>query len=515
MSNRRAACGVLVLFTIAGWAVVAWPSAEENALWQHLASTLFFDLLANTLKLLLGVSIATTFLGVSLAWLVSVYHFPGRKLLTWGLMLPLAIPPYILAFVAIGLLDFSGPVQTALRLWSGGASVVFPQIRSTGGVICVMTLALYPYVYLPARQAFCAHNDRRLALSQLFGHRLGFWHVALPMARPAITAGVLLVIMETLSDFGAVSIFNYDTMTTAVYKAWFGFFSLPTAARLSLFLAMTVLSWVLIASLFRTGAQYTQTGGKATPRIVLRGTGRIWASLYAGGVFFVAVILPVGQLGVWAVRNFSADFDSRYVGYLTRSVALGGMAAFACGVVALGLALFRRGRPERDWTVAIATLGYALPGPVLAVGLFIAFAVLDTPIGLALNGTLFALLCAYVIRFQAVAAAPIDSAMARIPIAMDETARSLGCNGIWLLSRLYLPALRGGGMTAVAMVFLDVMKEMPMTLMSRPFGWETLSVRIFEMTAEGQWERAALPALTLVATGSLLTILFAQAERRK
>jgi iron(III) transport system permease protein len=498
---------------MAGWGIVAWPSAEENTLWQHLASTLLLDLLGNTLKLLLGVLIATTFLGVSLAWLVSIYHFPGRKLLAWGLMLPLAIPPYILAFVAIGLLDFSGPVQTALRLWSGGASGSFPQIRSTGGVICVMTLALYPYVYLPARQAFCAHNDRRLALSQLFGHRLGFWHVALPMAKPAITAGVSLVIMETVSDFGAVSIFNYDTMTTAVYKAWFGFFSLPTAARLSLFLAMPVLSCLLIASIFRSGAQYTQTSGKATPRIALRGTARIFASLYAGGVFFVAVILPVGQLAVWAAQNFSADFDSRYIGYLTRSVALGGMAAFACGAMAFGLVLFRRGRPERDWTAAIATLGYALPGPVLAVGLFIAFAALDKQIGfLTLNGTLFTLLCGYVIRFQAVAAAPIDSAMARIPITMDETARSLGCNGIGLLSRLYLPALRGGGMTAVVMVFLDVMKEMPMTLMSRPFGWETLSVRIFEMTAEGQWERAALPALTLVATSSLLTMLFAQTE---
>lgn len=514
MSNRRTACGVLVLFASVAWGAVVWPSDEENAIWRHLASTLLFELLASTLNLVLGVAIAATLLGVSLAWLVSIYHFPGRRLLSWGLMLPLAIPPYILAFVAIGLLDFSGPVQTFLRLALGEGEVSFPQIRSTGGVICVMALAFYPYVYLPARQAFSAHNDQRMALSQLLGRRVGFWHVALPMAKPAIAAGLLLVIMETVSDFGAVSIFNYDTFTTAVYKAWFGFFSLATAARLSLFLAMVVLSWVLVASLFRTGAQYTWTGGKATPRITLRGLRGISASLYAGGVFCAAVVLPVGQLAIWTAQNFSADFDSRYVGYLVRSVILGGTAAFACGAVALGFALFRRDRPERDWTAVTATLGYALPGPVLAVGLFMAFAAFDGRVGLfTLNGTLFALLCAYVIRFQAVAAAPIDGAMKRIPIAMDETARSLGCNGIGLVSRLYLPALRGGGMTALAMVFLDVMKEMPITLMSRPSGWETLSVRIFEMTVEGQWQRAALPALTLVGIGALLTALFVCVDR--
>lgn len=506
--------------------------SETNEVWLHFVQTSLVTLLINTFWLLLGVGVGTAFLGVSLAWLTAACDFPGRKWLDWALMLPLSLPPYVVAFVSIGLLDFTGPIQTQLRLWLGVERLWFPKIRSTGGVIAVMTLTLYPYVYMLARNAFLTQGRRAIEAAQSLGQGRfrGFLRVALPMARPWIVGGLALVLMETLADFGTVSIFNYDTFTTAIYKAWFGLFSLSAAAQLASLLVLIVFVVLLVEQRSRARRRFSHAGrSSVADRILLRG-GRGWlAFAYAISVLGIAFIIPVGQLSVWAFGVFRQDFDLRYLSFLGHSVFLGGAAALlTCGGA---LILVSANRLRNDFmtrtAVRVATLGYALPGSVLAVGIFIPLIWIDKQmigwiqiffgieIGFILSGTLAAMLLAYLIRFLAVAHGAVDSAMNRITPSLDETARCLGVSGIPLLRKVYLPLLRGGLLTAALLVFVDVMKEMPITLMTRPFGWDTLSVRIFEMTSEGQWERAALPAVALVLTGFIPILLLSRYSSRE
>ncbi|MFQ5779253.1 MAG: ABC transporter permease [Nitrospiria bacterium] len=520
---------VLVLIPI-GVVLSSFFSPSDDV-WRHLVDTLLARLLLNTLWLTLGVVAGTALLGVSLAWLTAACDFPFRKIFDWALMLPMAIPSYVTAFVAIGLLDFTGPVQTGLRHWFGRDDIWFPRIRSTGGVILVMTLALYPYVYLLARNAFLTQGRRGMEAAQSLGHGRwgGFFRVALPMGRPWIVGGIMLVLMETLADFGTVSIFNYDTFATAVYKAWFGFFSLSAASQLASLLVLIVFVLLLVEQRFRARMRYTQVekGGARGERIMLGRPFQWLAFAYVLVVLIAAFLIPVSQLSVWTYQVFESDFDSRYMAYLSHSLFLGGMGALFTVAAALLLAYadrLRRTFPIRIM-VRIATLGYALPGSVLAVGIFIPLAWLDNRMislgrslfglefGLILNGTLVALFLAYLIRFLAVAHHPIQSAIQRITPTIDETARSLGLSGISMLRRVHLPVLKGGLLTAAILVFVDVMKEMPITLMTRPFGWDTLAVRIFEMTSEGEWERAALPAVVLVVTGFLPIVLLTKQSR--
>lgn len=493
---------------------------DTSEIWSHFAQTLLADLLLNSLKLTLGVLAGTLLLGVSLAWLVAACDFPGRRILSYALLLPMAMPAYVLAFVFLGLLDYAGPVQSAWRTIL--PSISFPNVQSTGGVVLVMSLVLYPYVYLLARNAFATQGVRMLEAARLMGYGpLGaFWRVVLPMARPWIVAGLMLVLMETLADFGAVSIFNYDTFTTAIYKAWFGFFSLHAAAQLASVLIVLVLGVVLVEQRMRSRMRFATTRiDRRHERIPLRGLPRVAATLYSWGIFGIAFLLPVGQLLLWSQEVLDAELNRRYVGYLIRSLSLGGMAALL--VVAVALVLAYAARRHRDsltrTLVRFSNLGYALPGTVLAVGIVIPVAAIDRGIvslagftgfevGQVLQGSVAIMLIAYLIRFMAAGQGTLESAMHRITPSVDEAARLMGTCGLGLLWRVHLPMLRGGLMTALTLVFVDVMKEMPITLMTRPFGWDTLAVKIFELTSEGEWERAALPALSLVVAG-LLPIL--------
>ena len=504
-----------------------------DPIWEHLAETMLATLLWNTLSLVVGVAAGTALLGISLAWLTAACDFPGRKFFDWALMLPLAIPSYVIAFVGIGLLDFAGPVQTALRAWLGRDDIYFPRIRSAGGVILVMTLTLYPYVYLLARNAFLTQGRRAMEAAQSLGHNRwsGFFRVALPMARPWIAGGIMLALMETLADFGTVAIFNFDTFTTAIYKAWFGFFSLSAASQLASLLVLIVFVVILLEQGLTSRMRFTpsERSGAQSDRVRLAPLQGRLAFAYASLILFAAFILPVTQLVIWAGRVFDQDFDGRYLDFLGHSLLLGAIAAFFTVVCALVLVYANRLRNTlaARIMVRIATLGYALPGSVLAVGIFIPLAWLDNHLmipgrewlgfesGFVLKGTLVAMLLAYLIRFLAVAQNPLHSAIQRITLNTDEAARSLGVSGIAMLRRVHLPALRGGLLTAMILVFVDVMKEMPITLMTRPFGWDTLSVRIFEMTSEGEWERAALPALVLVMAGFLPIMLLTKQAGRK
>ncbi len=513
---------VLVLLPLLVLAL-SWNSLDST-IWNHLLETQMTRLLGNTLVLVLGVISGVVLLGVSLAWLTSLCSFPGRRWLDWALMLPFAVPAYVLAFVMIGIMDFAGPLQTTLRGWLG-SDFRMASIRSTGGVIFVLVLVFYPYVYMLARGAFLAQGRGLMEAARILGHSpwQAFWRVALPMARPAIGAGAALAVMETLADFGAVSVFNYDTFTTAIYKTWYGFYSLQTATQL----ASLLLLFVLLALYAERRAQGSKRfPGSDKPRqgalFQLRGVRGWLATGYCLLVLSLAFIIPLIQLFYWLFTSGSNDFDERYWSLIRNTLTLGAIAAVSTVVVALLLVLARRLQPIRRVrsAVALANLGYALPGSVLAVGIMFAFSVADNQLVVPLQGwlgvasptplllgSLFALLLAYLIRFMAVASGPIDTALARIRPALPEAAHSLGHSGASVFWRVYLPLLMPGLLSAGLLVFVDVLKEMPATLLMRPFGWDTLAVRIHSLTAEGNWPRAALPAITLVATGLLPVIV--------
>ncbi|OLF51239.1 ABC transporter permease [Pseudomonas chlororaphis] len=500
--------------------LLSWQTVDQQ-IWSHLWETQMPRLLGNTLTLVLGVGVGVTLLGVSLAWLTSLCEFPGRRWLDWALMLPFAIPAYVLAFVFVGLLDFSGPVQTLLREWFG-AGLRLPRVRSTGGVILVLVLVFYPYVYLLARTAFLAQGKGLMEAARVLGQTpwQAFWRVALPMARPAIGAGVALALMETLADFGAVAVFNFDTFTTAIYKTWYGFFSLSSAAQLASLLLLAVML-VLYGERRARGASRS---GNERPRgkalYPLHGIKALAATSWCVLVFACAFVIPLLQLLVWFWQRGRFDLDERYAGLILHTLYLGAMAALITVSVALLLAFARRLAPTRAIRsgVSLANLGYALPGSVLAVSIMLAFSYLDRELVIPLSGwlggagkplllgSLAALLLAYLVRFIAVAYGPLESSLARIRPSLPEASRSLGVGGPRLFFKVYLPLLLPGTLSAALLVFVDVLKEMPATLLMRPFGWDTLAVRIFEMTSEGEWSRAALPALTLVLVGLLPVI---------
>lgn len=517
-ASRLTALIVLVpLLVILG----AWL-AFDLAIWSHLGNTLLPRLLANTLWLVVGVALGTLLVGVPLAWLTAMCEFPGRRILDWMLMLPFALPAYVLAFVYVGMLDFAGPVQAGLRAVFDLPPAWAFEVRTTFGVVVVMTLVLYPYVYMLARVSFLGQGRSayEAARSLGLGPCAAFFRVALPMARPGIVAGLSLALMETLADFGAVSVFNFDTFTTAIYKAWFGFFDLHSAAQLASLLLAMVLVALLVERHFRDRARFSDAGRGATRRVRLHGLRGVAATLFGALVVTLAFFAPVAQLLIWAWQS-AADLDQRYLALFGHTLTLGALAAASAVSAAFVLAYAQRyhAGPGSALSVRVATLGYALPGSVLAVGVMLSLTWVDRRLadalawltgsdpGLLLSGSLLALLLAYFARFLAVAYGPVDSGLERIRPSMRDAARSLGAGQWETLRRVYLPLLRPGLLTAGLLVLVDVMKEMPATLLLRPFGWDTLAVRIYELTSEGEWERAALPAVVLLLVGLIPVIL--------
>lgn len=496
----------------------------ERDIWNHLAETLLGSLLLNTFWLSLGVLICTSLLGVSLGWLTGACSFPGRRIFSWALILPLAMPAYVLAFIFIGVMDFTGPVQSALRGFPGFERTMF-EVRSTPFVILVLSLTLYPYVYLLSRTAFLSQGKGLMEAARTLGVGpwKGFFKVTLPMARPWIVSGLALVLMEALADFGAVSIFNFDTFTTAIYKAWFGFFSLHAAAQLSSILVLFALALIMVEAQYRSRMRF-HTLGKSSAvhsRIVLQGKHAIGATLFCSTVMLIAFILPVIQLVIWAYESVREDLLPVYSSLAMQTLMLSLSAALLTCSAALLLSYAKRRSRSRLNVILckVSTMGYALPGTVLAVGIFIPGAWVDTHLqgvmttlfsiktGPLIQGTLVVMLSAYMVRFMAAGFGAVDSAMLGISPNLDEAAALSGVKGIHLIRRVHLPLLRKGMLTAFILVMVDVIKEMPITLMTRPFGWDTLAVKIYELTSEGEWERAALPGLFLILASLLPVIL--------
>ncbi len=516
---------VMFLLVIVPVAVLllSWQSSQVEV-WQHLVATGLGRLISNTCVLMLGVGTLVMVFGVSLAWLTAVCEFPGRRWFDWALVLPLAIPTYVVAFVALGLMSYSGPILTLWREWFG-RDAWYPDIRSPAGVVLVMSAVLYPYVYMLARSAFLQQGRvlTDAARSLGYGPWNSFFKVALPMARPAVVAGMALALMEALADFGAVSVFNYDTFTTAIYKSWFGFFNLQAAAQLATLLLGFVTVALLLEQKARGKRRRYHLTFKSRDRIHLTGYRAALAAGYCGTILLLTFIVPVGQLVVWIAGTGLRDLDSHFFRLVEHTFILGASSALIVAVVALLVSLAQRYQADSAWLPSmtrLTALGYALPGSVLAVGIIIVFTITDrwmgslTGGGQWLVGSVVALLLAYIIRYFSVGMGPIQASLDRVRPSFQEVAHSLGCNNWQVIWRIYLPLLSPGLFTAIVLVLVDVMKEMPATLLLRPFGWDTLAVRVYEMTSEGEWERAALPALTLVCVSIIPVALMIQRSRR-
>lgn len=490
----------------------------EKEIWAHLSSTLLPELIENTFVLVTGVACFTSILGVSLGWFTGACDFPGRRFFSWSLALPMALPAYVMAFIFLGLMDFSGPVQQFLRTLPGLESKMI-EVRTAPFVVFVIGLTLYPYVYLLSRASFMNQGGAILEASRTLGMSpfQSFFKVALPISRPWIVSGLALVLMETLADFGAVSIFNFNTFTTAIYKSWFGFFSIKAAAQLSSLLVFFAFALVMIEGLYRSRMKYFDgsRGGPFHSRLQLRGWKAGLVSVYCSLILAIAFIIPLGQLILWSLEMVQSGESANYLNYIINTLVLGAAAATLVCLVSLLLAYARRRDASKSnrFLCRIATMGYALPGTVLAVGIVLpvvwidnAFQALFTHLfsidtGSILQGTVIVMLGAYVVRFLAVGFGSIDSAMQNIKPSLDEAAAILGKTGVETLRKIHFPLLQKGLLTALVLALVDVIKEMPITLMTRPFGWDTLAVKIYELTSEGEWARAALPGLYLVVAG--------------
>jgi iron(III) transport system permease protein len=492
--------------------------APDTAIWAHLSRYVLPEVTWTSLQLVVAVGLLSGVLGTGLAWLTAMCEFPGRRFFDWALLLPLAMPAYVLAFVAVGFLDYSGPLQSWLRAVLGTSQWV-PPIRSLGGAVVILSLSFYPYVYLLARSAFLTQGRRALEAAQTLGYsaRRAAWRVGLPMARPWIAVGIALVCMETLADFGAVSVFGVNTFTTAIYRAWFGLFSVRGALQLAAVLLVFVLLAVMLERYSRAAPRFTSArdSSREQRRHALSGKSAALAFAVTGGVFVIAFAAPLLQLLVWSVQHAAGDLDVRYISFVARSLMLATSAAAIIVGAGVLLAYIQRRGPTRVTSGAIraATLGYAIPGTVLAVGILVPIVGLNNVLqgwlraslgshapALFIQGTLITVLLAYLARFLAVGFNPVDSGLQRVTRNIDEAAVGMGVAGAALLRQVHLPLLRTSIATAAILVFVDVMKEMPITLI---LGWKTLAVRVFEMTTEGQWERAALPAAVIVIAGLL------------
>ena len=505
--------------------VVASLFIPAGEVWAHLSSTVLPRYIQNSLWLMLGVGAGVSVIGVGAAWLVTMCQFPGRRMLEWALLLPMAFPAYILAYTYTDYLQFSGPLQTTLReLFGWGArDYWFPQIRSLGGAVYLLILALYPYVYLLARSAFLEQSKTMLEAGQCL--RIGAWQsflrVSLPLARPAIVAGVALVLMETLSDFGTVDYFGLQTFTTGIYRTWFGLGERLAASQLAAWLLMFVLVLLLLERLSRNAWQHAARLKKSLPQpYLLKG----WRAALA----FIATALPVilGFIlpGILLVEMASGrSFDADILGYARNSLLLASVSAGLAVVLAIVLAYGVRVRPRRITRVAaqVASVGYAVPGSVIAVSILISLGWLDGRLdavigtGLLLSGTMFGLVYAYLVRFLTAAFNTVEAGLKNVTQSMDAAARSLGESTWGSLFRVHIPLLRGSLFTALLLVFVDVMKELPATLIVRPFNLDTLAVRVYRLASDERLAEAAGGSLAIVLVGVLPVIFLSIAMTKR
>lgn len=506
--------------------VVSHVFLGSSGVWQHLWQTVLADYLVNSALLMVGVGMGVLMLGVSSAWLTSCCEFPLRKTLTFLLLLPMAMPAYIVAYTYTGLLDFAGPVQRLIRELTGlgYGQYWFFEIRSLTGAMLVLSLVLYPYVYLLSRAAFLSQSAHMLDVSRSLGLSplRGFFRVLLPMARPAIVAGLSLALMETLADYGTVQYFGVSTFTTGIFRTFYGFGDVAAAAQLAALLLAFVLLLLLLEKYSRRKISYfsaTEHKPRAKP-VQLTGTAGWLASLACLIPSLFGFIVPALVLGAWSLQS-NELFSPSFLVITWNSFSLAASAAAISVFLALLLAYAVRNQKRRVTRVAVqtASMGYALPGTIIAIGVVILLAWLDHTVigvaerwfgldlGLLFSGTLFALLFAYTVRFLAVSLGSITSGMGVIKPSLDASARLMGRNPLQLLREVHLPLLKGTLLTAFLIVFVDVLKELPGTLILRPFNFNTLAVRAYELAKDERLMDAAPASLMIVLVGLIPVLI--------
>lgn len=519
----------LLALPIAGLVAGAFAPGVAGV-WSHLAQSVLPRYVANSVVLVVSVGAGVAVVGAACAWLTAAFDFPGRRWLAWALVLPLAMPAYVVAYAYTDFLQFSGPVQTWLRELTGwrAREYWFPEVRSLPGAACLLVLVLFPYVYLPVRAAFIERSPNLMHAARLAGLNgwQAFVRVALPLTRPALAAGVALAGMETLADYGVMSYFAVETLTTGIFKAWFSLGDRAAAAQLSLMLlgAVALVLWLERSS--RGRARFQAAGAaSAAPRRLPGAIG--WcATLVCLLPVVLGFFLPLAILLrlAWGESVFLV----RYMALVTNSFTAAGLAAALAVAAALVLAYAARLQPRASvrFSVRLAGLGYAVPGAVLAVAILVPLAGFDNALdaflqahlgvksGLLLTGSITALVYAYVVRFVALALTNVEAGLARITPGMDEAARTLGCSPLALMVRVHVPLLTRALLIGALLVFVDALKELPATLVLRPFDFDTLATQAYNLAKDERLAEAALPSLTIVAISLLPVIVVSHALGR-
>lgn len=521
------ALSVGLLLAVPVLTVISYLFQPGSGDWAHLVSTVLGDYVRTTFWLMVMVAVGVILGGAGTAWFTAMCEFPGRRIFEWTLILPLAVPAYVMAYAYTDWLQYAGPIQTALRGWMGWQSKAdywFPDVRSLGGAAVMFSLVLYPYVYVLARVAFLEQSSNLLEAGRTFGYSTPriFATISLPLARPAIAAGAALALMETLADFGTVAYFGIQTFTTGIYRAWYSMGDPASAAKLAVMLLSFVAVVLLVERLSRRRAGFYQTTQRVHERIRLKGW-KAWAAVAMCALPLVfGFLLPCVLLLRMALSDGDAQFGPRFFRLALNSVTLAGITAVISVGIALLLAYSARLYPSRlvRSVNRLAGLGYAIPGSVIAVGVLIPVTWLDHRLadmlkdtfglttGVILTGGIAALVYGYVIRFLAVALQTTEAGMAKITPSMDDAARSLGSGPLETMTRVHAPILRSSLVTAGLLVFVDVMKELPATFVMRPFNFDTLAVQAYNLAADERLSEASTASLAIVAVG-LIPVLFA------
>ena len=513
-------------------AVFVAAAGDSEGLWGHLINTVLPRYVESTLLLMAGVTAVSVLFGVSSAWMVVRYDFLGRRWLEWMLLLPAAVPGYLIAYTYTDFLEYAGPVQGALRDlfdWRNSRDYWFPEIRSMGGASFVMGAVLYPYVYVMARAAFVL-TPASLFETGILANRSLFWSVALPLARPAIVAGLALVLMETISDFGTVEYFAIETLTLGIFNVWLGMNNLPAASQIASLAFLFIVALLTMEVMARNRRRFTDTSRRAVSMRSVRQTG--WASIVpfmiCGLPILAGFVIPVGVLFNFVLRGYSLELSDAVLEAAANTLFLALIAALLVmsSAAFLGFVSVYKGGPLLRRAASFASVGYAFPGTILAIGVVTAGGLVDDLFGLLLNkvfglsyeGWLTSgvglIIFACIVRFQAIGYGAVSSGLERMPPNMVEASRVLG-RGFGESVRLVVtPMIRLSLVAGGLLVFVDVMKELPMTLLLRPFNFETLATYVYQFAKDELLEEAALPALIIVATGILPVIVMNAALRR-
>lgn len=486
------------------------PSVD---VWRALWDNRLPEMMTSTVALLALVSIGTMTLGVSMAWLVSAYRFPGRAVFRVALVLPLAMPGYILGYIFLTTFSYAGPVQSTLREWLDSSNVWFPNVRTIPGAAIVLSLTLYPYVYVLMLTALREQGLRTWQVSRTLGQGRvrGAWRAVLPAARPTLAAGVALVMMEVLTDFATVQYFNVETVPVGIFKVWKGQGDRATATQLALLVLGFALAIIVLERVLRGRARFYQAGAKGfLEPVVLRGARRWLATGVCLAVLSAAFLLPVWRLITWTKIGSDVTVE-RYLEHMGRSLTLAALAAGCCllvGGFVTAAGRLTRGRASR-WAAKAILVGYTLPGTVIALGVLSVFSGLGrvTLVTASLLGVVYA----YVVRFVPLTTVTVDASLEKVTPSVVMAARTLGARPGRILRRIHLPMLRSGAAAALLLVFVHTLQELSIVLLLRPFNYDTLAVWVFGLTQNSAWEETGLPALTIIAVALVPVILMLRA----